>query len=38
MLKSISEDVIKAAQAISYPPELYHFDSVAEGIWGGLKP
>ena len=37
MLKSVSEDVIKAAQAILYPPELYHFDSVAEGIWGGFE-
>ena len=37
MLKSISEDVLKAAQAILYPPELYHFDSVAEGIWGGFE-
>ena len=37
MLKSISEDVIKAAQAILYPPELYRFDSVAEEIWGGFE-
>ena len=37
MLKSISEDAIKAAQAILYPSELYHFDSVAEGIWGGFE-
>ena len=37
MLKSINEDALKAAQAIPYSPELYHFDSVAEGIWGGFE-
>ena len=36
MLKSIDEDSLKAAQAILYPEELFHFDSVAEGIWGGF--
>ena len=37
MLKSIDEDSLEAAQAILYPEELYHFDSVAEGIWGGFE-
>ena len=37
MLKSISEDVLEAAQVILYPQELYHFDAVAEGIWGGFE-
>ena len=37
MLESINEDSIEAAQAILYPEELYHFDSVAEGIWGGFE-
>ena len=37
MLESINEDALKVAQAIPYSPELYHFDSVAEGIWGGFE-
>ena len=37
MLKSINEDALKAAQAILYPPKLYHFDSLAKGIWGGFE-
>ena len=37
MLKSISKDVIDAAQAILYPSELYRYDSIAEGIWGGFE-
>ena len=37
MLKSINEDALKAAQAILYPPKLYHFDSLAKGIWAVLK-
>ncbi len=37
MLKSIDEESLKAAQAILYPEELFHFDSVAEGIWGGFE-
>jgi phytanoyl-CoA hydroxylase len=36
MLKSISEDVLKAAQTIPYPSDLYRFDAVTEGIWGGF--
>ncbi|MCZ6676022.1 MAG: phytanoyl-CoA dioxygenase family protein [Candidatus Poribacteria bacterium] len=36
MLKSIDEEVLKAAQAIPYPAELYRFDAVAEGLWGGF--
>ena len=37
MLKSINEDALKAAEAILYPPKLYHFDSLAKGIWGGFE-
>ena len=37
MLKSINEDALKAAQSIPYSPELYHFDSLAKGIWGGFE-
>jgi phytanoyl-CoA hydroxylase len=32
----LSENVIKAAQAIEYPPNLYSFNAVAEGIDGGF--
>ena len=37
MLKSINEDALKAAQSILYPPKLYHFNSLAKGIWGGFE-
>ena len=37
MLKSINEDALKAAEAILYPPKLYHFDSLAKGVWGGFE-
>lgn len=37
MLKSISKDIIDAAQAVLYPSQLYRYDSIAEGISGGFE-